>query len=81
MAITPTEIKLLTVKEASELINVKAKTLYQWIELEQIPHYRLNGSIRFDLEDLSAWIQSCKKDAREGYNICIQAGSPRKGGE
>lgn len=74
-------MKLLTVKELSQTLNVKEKTIYQWVELEQIPHIRLNGTIRFDLEDISAWLQGCKKDAREGYNICIQAGSPEKGGE
>ncbi len=73
-------MQLLTVKEASNLLNMKEKTLYQWVELNQVPHIRLNGSIRFDLEDISAWIKDCKRVPEKRYNSLNQAGSPRKGG-
>jgi excisionase family DNA binding protein len=56
--------KLITVKELSEILSVKPKTIYQWVELGQIPCIKLNGTVRFDLEDIKVWIDSCKR----GYN-------------
>ncbi len=73
--------KLLTVKELSDILKVKEKTLYQWVNFGQIPHVRLNKCVRFDLDDITAWIDSCKKEPWSGYNPVTQARGPRKGGE
>jgi excisionase family DNA binding protein len=73
-------MKLLTVKELSEILSVKEKTLYQWAELGQIPCVKLNGTLRFDCEDILAWIKSCKKEPDSGYNPVTQARGPREGG-
>ena len=71
---------LLTVKEVSKILNVKPSTLYQWAELGQIPCFKLNGALRFDLADIQEWIKSCKKEADSGYNLTIQTRGPGKGG-
>jgi excisionase family DNA binding protein len=72
-------MQIITVKELSELLKVKNKTLYQWAELGQIPHIKINGSLRFDIEDIKQWIQSCKKDQGSGYNPLTKL-EARKGG-
>lgn len=70
----------MTIKELSELLKVKPKTLYQWAELRQIPHVKMNGALRFDLEDIQKWVEShCKKSANSSYNPIAQAsGSKRR---
>ena len=73
-------MKLVTVKEVSEMMNVRPSTLYQWAELGQIPCVKINGALRFDLEDIVKWIESCKKGVSSGYNSLVQARGPRKGG-
>lgn len=73
-------MKLITIKEVAEILNVKPATLYQWAELNQIPCFKLNGCLRFDIDDISNWIKSCKKEAASSYNPFTQARSPRKGG-
>ncbi|MDA8091023.1 MAG: helix-turn-helix domain-containing protein [Nitrospiraceae bacterium] len=70
---------LLTVKEVSKILNVKPSTLYQWAELGQIPCFKLNGTLRFDLADIENWIKDCKKEPVSGYNPFIQTRGPRKG--
>ena len=70
---------LLTVKEVSKILNVKPSTLYQWAELGQIPCFKLNGALRFDLVDIEIWIKNCKKEPVSGYNPLIQTRGPRKG--
>ncbi len=73
-------MRLLTVKDVSEMLNVKVKTIYQWAELNQIPHMKLNGVLRFDLNDIMAWIQRCKKQSSSSYNLIVshQARSPKR---
>jgi excisionase family DNA binding protein len=74
-------LKLIGVKEISEMLNVKPSTLYQWAELGQIPSIKINGCLRFDIEDIMNWIETCKKAAESSYNPLVQARSPRKGGK
>ena len=74
-------MKLITIKEVSEFLNVKPSTLYQWAELGQIPCIKLNGALRFDIEDVLKWIKSCKKNVESSYNPLIQIRSPKKGGK
>ena len=61
-------MKLVGVKEISEMLSVKPKTVYQWAELGQIPHVKINGCLRFDLMDITQWIKNCKKIVESGYN-------------
>jgi excisionase family DNA binding protein len=73
-------MKLIDVKTMSEFLGLKESTVYQWAELGQIPCIKLNGSLRFDLDDIKAWVASCKKDVRSEYNPFTQtARGPRKG--
>lgn len=74
-------MKLIGIKEASEILSVKPSTLYQWAELGQVPCYKLNGCLRFDVENIMTWIKSCKKEVVASYNPFIQTRSPRKGGK
>ena len=74
-------LKLLTVHDVSRILKAKPKTIYQWAGLGQIPCIKINGSLRFDLNDIYEWINSCKKEADSSYNSFTQARCPRKGGE
>ena len=74
-------MQIIDIKALSQLLTVKEKTLYQWAESGQIPCLKLNGALRFDLDDIQKWILSCKKSPSEGYNCLAQTArvrSPRK---
>ena len=73
------QMNLITTKQLAEIINVRPKTLYQWAELGQIPCVKLNGTLRFDLDDVSTWISSCKKTATSDYNPLYSRQRSRKG--
>jgi excisionase family DNA binding protein len=59
---------ILTTKELSEILKIKPKTLYQWAALGQIPCFKLNGAVRFNLDDVLQWVKTCEK----GYNASAQ---------
>lgn len=73
-------MRIVSIKEVSEILRVKHKTIYQWAELGQIPCIKLNGTLRFDLDDIEAWVQSCKNKTVSGYNPFIRL-EARKGGK
>lgn len=75
------DMQIITVKELSELLKVKQKTLYQWAGLRQIPCLKLNGSLRFDLEDIKVWLESCKKEADLDYNPLAKPRVPERRGK
>jgi excisionase family DNA binding protein len=56
-------MKLLGVTELSEMINVKPKTIYDWVHKGKIPNYKLEGSLRFDPDEVKKWLRSRKRKA------------------
>ncbi len=81
-------MKIITINELSEFLKVKPKTLYQWAKSKQIPCLKLNGALRFDLDDIHKWIEShksnpstCRTTPSGEYNANAQTArvrSPRK---
>jgi excisionase family DNA binding protein len=71
------DITILKVRETAQLLNIAEKTLYQWVEQEKIPHYKLNGAVRFNSDEIVEWINLCKKPVAS-YNAPTGR-SPRKG--
>jgi len=53
-------MKMVTVKEVSDLLMVKISTVYSWVHNGSIPFHKLNGLVRFDLDEIEAWIRSSK---------------------
>ena len=75
-------MQIVNIEELSEFLKVKPKTLYQWAELGQIPSVKLNGALRFDLEDIKKWVEShCKKSVGSSYNPFAQASGSKRGGK
>jgi len=45
----------LTLKEVSELLKVKPRTVYAWVSDRRIPFERKGGLLRFRLDAVTAW--------------------------
>jgi len=74
-------MKIVGIKEIAQILSVKPSTLYHWAELGQIPCIKINGALRFDIEDINKWVGSCKRQVTSGYNPLAQTiRSPRKEG-
>jgi len=56
---------LLTAQDVADMVSVKRKTVYDWVYKERIDCIHLtNGTLRFDSNDIQAWINKKKKKAR-----------------
>lgn len=68
-----------TVKDVSTFLVVSKSTVYEWVELGKIPHSKVNGCIRFDMDDVKQWFISCKKEPISDYNHLTQVGGSERG--
>ena len=62
-------MNIVTVKEVSALLKVKASTLYSWVGSGSIPHLRLNGVIRFDMDEIKQWILTSRTTKQDPLPI------------
>lgn len=52
---------LLTVRDVTSLLRVSRATVYNWVNSEQIPYFRINSVVRFSLNRLEAWLIECER--------------------
>ncbi len=53
-------MNLVTVKELSAFLKVKPSTLYSWVHNGTIPFIKLNGLLRFDMDEVQEWVKGSK---------------------
>jgi len=56
--------KLLTPQETAKYLSSTKGTIYFWVNKNKIPYVKVNGTLRFDIDDLNAWIKKNKVEAR-----------------
>lgn len=49
--------RLLTVDEVAAWLQVKPRTIYQWVHEGYIPVIKLGALVRFDQSSVSAWLK------------------------
>lgn len=58
-------MQLLTPEEVSTMIGIPVTTLAQWrYRKQRIPYLRIGGLVRYDAEDVHAYLQNCKIGVR-----------------
>lgn len=50
--------KLMTVDEVAEYLQVKKRTVYDWLKKGKIPAIKTVGQWRFKSEQIDAWLQA-----------------------
>src|SRR5256886_12609376 len=54
----------LTVQEAADLLRVPVSWLYERTRTNSVPHVKLGKYLRFDRDELVAWINELRRDSR-----------------
>lgn len=65
--------KLLTVREAAELMKISRSSLYRYCERNIIPHIKKSFGLRFRREELEEWLEQDKREATLSENILKNA--------
>ena len=56
-------MKMATVKEVSEFLKVKESTLYSWVSAGLIPSFKVNGLVRFDMNQVEKWLDGSQRNS------------------
>jgi len=41
---------------------IKQSTLYSWVHKGAIPFHKLNGLVRFDMDEIEVWVKTSKQE-------------------
>lgn len=61
--------KLLTVDEVAAWLQVKPRTIYQWVHEGYIPVLKLGALVRFDQGSITAWLKKREVPGRAGRRL------------
>ena len=70
-------VKLINIKELSEVLGIKTSTLYAWAAQGKIPHVKIHGLIRFQKEEVDTWVKSFRKEGIKAPSVSFKG----KGGK
>lgn len=61
--------RLLTVDQIAEWLQVKPRTIYQWVHEGYIPVIKLGTLVRFDPTSVAAWIKQREVVGRKSRGL------------
>lgn len=59
--------RLLKINDIADLLQVSRRTIYDWIHVGFIPHYRFPKGIRFREVEIERWLKKRLKKGRSTY--------------
>lgn len=61
--------RLLTVDEVAAWLQVKPRTIYQWVHEDYIPVIKLGSLVRFDRASITAWVKKRETSGRASKRL------------
>jgi excisionase family DNA binding protein len=52
------DLQLLRPEDVARILKIAKATPYQWARRGILPHYKLEGTIRFKMEDIRAFVEA-----------------------
>lgn len=74
-------MKLVNIQEVADMLAVEPKTVYGWVSLDKIPHYKLSKAVRFSPDEVSAWAKTCQRGPKLCDNTDTQTVAGQQGGK
>ncbi len=65
-------MEFVTIKELSQFLKVKESTLYSWVHNGSIPFHKLNGLVRFNMEEIREWVKASHKETPKPLYIATK---------
>jgi excisionase family DNA binding protein len=63
--------RLLTVEEVADWLQVKPRTIYQWVHEGYIPVIKLGTLVRFDQSSVMAWVKKRETAGRASKRLKV----------
>ena len=53
-----TEERLMTIEDLAEYLQVKKRTVYEWLKKGKVPALKIVGQWRFKKDKIDAWVET-----------------------
>jgi len=74
------KIRMISPADVAEMLDVSVHTLRGWRNADSgPPWYKIEGSVRYSLDDLLEWIERNTADGTQGIAASKSAGDDRRG--
>ena len=57
----PEPVQLWTIDQVAHRLNVRSRTVHEYIKSRDLPTLKIGGSLRFKPSEVEAWIESQRK--------------------
>ena len=61
-------MKLVGIQKIAEILDTSPKTIYDWTATRKIPHYKLGRLVKFDIDEVMAWLATLEIKPHAVYN-------------
>ncbi len=68
MEVQGTAEQWVSVEQIAQHLNVKAFTIYKWLERKTMPAHKVGRLWRFKISEIDAWVRSGGSSNVEGHN-------------
>jgi excisionase family DNA binding protein len=65
---------LVKIEDIAKLLNIKVATVATYVHNKKIPFLKINGCLRFDMEQINEWLKS-----KAVVVVCSTATCPHRG--
>jgi excisionase family DNA binding protein len=65
-------MRLVSIKIVAEFLMIKQSTVYSWVHNGSIPFHKLNGLIRFDMDEIENWVRKSSQTSQCGPSISFE---------
>lgn len=59
-------VPLLTIQDVCDIVQVSPNTVRSWLKADKIPSLRAGQLVRFDADEINAWLRSRGTATRRG---------------
>jgi excisionase family DNA binding protein len=70
--------RFLSVKEMSEWLGIKSKTIYDWVQTQRIPHRKLGSRVLFCPEEVQQWLDTLQRGPSLRHKVPRETASATK---
>ena len=56
--------RFIGVEDLAEYLDLSINTIYSWVWLKKIPHFKVGKLVKFDLQGIEAWMKEKKIETR-----------------
>lgn len=65
-------LRLVSIKIVATFLMIKQSTVYSWVHTGSIPFHKLNGLLRFDMDEIENWVRKSSQVSQSSPSMSFK---------